>query len=652
MTGSSDPILSSGLAPPNPSTIPQTNDNVPAVPNTPLAEISAAGRAERMRHAWGTIRERLGLRASAPPPEQGTRNIDVPPPTTAATATVTEPAAPISLPDTRELMLAEMTRAFNGGFGLGAHGIAGASAPTNNNQAVEESAIPPDANNTVNNQESSDSRTPSLATLPPEGSFDRFLMDLQIDLRTALTQVEDLPHTPTHQGRQSTPPEPVQQPQEALARTEIANGDGTSSIPHPLPETQYISDQHQQEDLRPQGPPESTHAVNIDSGRSSMPDLSDVYDTDSEFEDAEESDDDGTPHFHPFSFFSCPRIQLNYLFNLLDFHSARHASNPVLNNSPRTPTLGAGRIDALGRINWWRLYRFPPVMPPRLDMATLRPPFVPGGAGPTTTPSGPSTLPIVSSTVASEGLQPIPTTPTLSSTSADPLSSSSDTAASTSFTSIPPHPQTQDPPIPQTVVPVIVVGLQSVNSDWQPDMPPPDDADMDVFGHNHGVGGGETGGSGGHETFDDEDFDGFGNLQHPPELLPDEAAGTAGRGRGIGAGREGRPRGWQSRAANAIRNLRPGRRPAPPGTQHSVTTPGSRTFLIYVIGGPYFLSPIIIIYLFDNGLIDFFMSLGYYPPDHSIVTGGPNNLDSFEALLYVPSILPFSASNFVPTLIF
>jgi hypothetical protein len=110
-------------------------------------------------------------------------------------------------------------------------------------------------------------------------------------------------------------------------------------------------------------------------------------------------------------------------------------------------------------------------------------------------------------------------------------------------------------------------------------MPPPDESDMDVFGHNHDVGGAEVG-SGGHEIFDDDDFDGFGSLQHPPELLPDEAAAGTGAGRG----REGRPRGWQSRAANAIRNLRPGRRPAPPGTQHSVT-PGSRTFLIYVIGG-------------------------------------------------------------------
>ena len=254
-----------------------------------------------MRHAWGTIRERLGLRPSAPSPEQGTRNVDVPQPTTATTVTATEPAAPLSLPDTRDLMLAEMTRAFNGGFGLGAHGMAGAPASRNINQEGGESAVPPDANNTAINQESSGLRTPSLATIPPEGSFDRFLMDLQIDLRTALTQADDLPlNAPTPQGRRSTPSEPVQQPQEAEARTETANNDGSSSIVHPLLESQRISDQH--EGHRPQGLPEGTPAVNVDSSRSSMSDLSEVYDTDSEFEDAEESDDEGTSHFHPFSF--------------------------------------------------------------------------------------------------------------------------------------------------------------------------------------------------------------------------------------------------------------------------------------------------------------------------------------------------------------
>jgi len=68
---------------------------------------------------------------------------------------------------------------------------------------------------------------------------------------------------------------------------------------------------------------------------------------------------------------------------------------------------------------------------------------------------------------------------------------------------------------------------------------------------------------------------------------------------------------WHSRAANAFRNLRPGRRASrAPQTSEG---PGSRTFLIYVIGG-------------------------YYPPDHSLITGA-NALDSFEALWELAELL-------------
>jgi len=73
-----------------------------------------------------------------------------------------------------------------------------------------------------------------------------------------------------------------------------------------------------------------------------------------------------------------------------------------------------------------------------------------------------------------------------------------------------------------------------------------------------------------------------------------------------------RGRTWQSRAANAIRNLRPSRRNADATSPQPQETPGSRTFLIYVIGG-------------------------YYPPDHQIITGG--NLDSFEALWELAELL-------------
>ena len=175
-------------------------------------------------------------------------------------------------------MLAEMTRAFNVGFGLGAHGGGGGPASGNNHQ---ESGVTPDTNNTNNNPESSDSETPSP---PPEGSFDRFLMDLQRDLRTALTQAEDLPHASTPQGQ---PSEPVQQPQEPEAGTENRNGDG-----HAVP----VSDRH--EDHGAQGLPQGIHLANVESESSSIPDLLEVYDTDSEFGDAEEdSDDDGTLQF-------------------------------------------------------------------------------------------------------------------------------------------------------------------------------------------------------------------------------------------------------------------------------------------------------------------------------------------------------------------
>lgn len=126
------------------------------------------------------------------------------------------------------------------------------------------------------------------------------------------------------------------------------------------------------------------------------------------------------------------------------------------------------------------------------------------------------------------------------------------------------------PPQPnaQSVVPVIVVGLQSVNSDWRPDLPPQGDEEgVDFFAQpNPDM-----------INDDDDDLDGWGNQQN---------TGLGGHGMD-GPSRLGRGRGWQSRAANAIRNLRPGRRnvEALPDAETAGIPPGSRTFLIYVIGG-------------------------------------------------------------------
>lgn len=151
---------------------------------------------------------------------------------------------------------------------------------------------------------------------------------------------------------------------------------------------------------------------------------------------------------------------------------------------------------------------------------------------------------------------------------------------------------------PRSVVPVIIVGLQSVHPEWRPDAPPPPP------GENEGIEPPvEAVGNNG-----DTDFSGS---EDDITFAPDAALGT-----GASQG-HGRPRGWH-RATNAIRNLRPGRRSTEAGQTTApppfLTPSGSRTFLIYVIGG-------------------------YYPPDHSIVTGGPNNFDSFEALLELADLL-------------
>ncbi|ESK95627.1 ring finger protein [Moniliophthora roreri MCA 2997] len=134
------------------------------------------------------------------------------------------------------------------------------------------------------------------------------------------------------------------------------------------------------------------------------------------------------------------------------------------------------------------------------------------------------------------------------------------------------------------VVPVIVVGLQSVN--------------LSLFGNPPPTAG---------TTRNNEDEQ---TAAGPEGEASDEQDGaTDDQDRG--------PRRWTSRAADAFRNLRPGRRASQPPTgllPDLLDGPGSRTFLIYVIGG-------------------------YYPPDHTIVTGDPESFNSWETLLDLAELL-------------
>ncbi len=57
-----------------------------------------------------------------------------------------------------------------------------------------------------------------------------------------------------------------------------------------------------------------------------------------------------------------------------DFQSAEqrstHEGDRVPVNAPQPLASGTARIDAAGRINWWRLYRFPPIISPHPDSAS------------------------------------------------------------------------------------------------------------------------------------------------------------------------------------------------------------------------------------------------------------------------------------------
>ncbi|KAF8843245.1 hypothetical protein BDN67DRAFT_1001060 [Paxillus ammoniavirescens] len=169
------------------------------------------------------------------------------------------------------------------------------------------------------------------------------------------------------------------------------------------------------------------------------------------------------------------------------------------------------------------------------------------------------------------------------------------------------------------VVPVIVVGLQSVNMDRQPHTPHPHAHHHHHHHHRHHHQQDDAQPTG-DEDGEGMDFDGFGHpmsmpmhIPEPPEFHDHPHHSHPSRQQQQQEGQQqSRGRTWQTRAANAFRNLRPSRRNMGAASPQPADTPGSRTFLIYVIGG-------------------------YYPPDHQIITGG--NLDSFEALWELAELL-------------
>jgi len=403
---------------------------------------------ERLRGAWDSLRDRLGLRDGRNNPEGTTPELS---------GDGRDPGRT----GAGEAMITEMARALGTGLGLQEGGSGRpADGPTvaTPNAMINVSPVP-----------------------PPEGTFERFLYNLQADLRVVLS--EDIA---------------AEQPENATGPAESGDGE-VSATPGELG-----------------GDMDIPQVVITDHG-------DDQSSTDpsnrTELTDSAEISDSTTP------------------------------DAPL----PQTQGLPTTEHRPTGGINLWRSYRFPPIIaPPR--------------------PS-PPTSGVEQTTIASSS--PLPTPPSILPT--DPTRSVHPPRPDTPVPSSNILPQPAPPAQVDVVVPVIIVGLQSVNVDPRgPEQPEEGDG-----------------------LFARPDHRGDGPIP-PPDAW----------GHGEDGEQTVRGRPWHTRAADALRNLRPGRRNGP-STTNTNDRAASRTFLIYVIGG-------------------------YYPPNHHIVTG-TDGMDSYDALWFVSS---------------
>lgn len=410
---------------------------------------------DRIRNVWDTFRERLGLssrNATATGQSAGTTELS-------STEGEGTGATPRMRPG--ELMLAEMARALNAGLGL-----AGRSDHQPTEPPTQDSATSDD-----------DTRPPA-----PEAGFERFLLNLQADLRTVLSE---------------GPPAGTEDAATAEA-TDGSSQPATAVVEDHLPSS------------RTDTPLQSNSSDNDDDDEDVVPPTDDVL--------------DGTaPNvrtWHPRTPTPIPNPTVPHIVEPAE----RDNLNARIAADRRRPA-----------VNLWRIYRFQPIPAPPSQNPTQ-------AQSTSTAPitSEVTTAPTPSGTPAETGS----TTPTMSPS----------TVANTAQTI-----GSQPAGDANVVVPVIVVGLQSVDTAL-----------------------GRAQANGDEPTLPHEDLQ--------------EAANDAGIQEDIFAaqdpaninsnGRPATPRGrsWGSRAANALRTLRPGRRTGSRGGSAN-DGQGSRTFLIYVIGG-------------------------------------------------------------------
>lgn len=408
------------------------------------------------------------------------------------------------------MMLGEMARAFSVGLGLGSF------------------AGPASSNNNAPNRSTETSLSNEPRAVPSEGSFERFLMDLQADLRIALT---------TGEGGSGVR---AMAAGSGWSDTRSATSPNALEVPPREADTPPFDNTEARDNAQ-------THEQQNESSdnEDAVPSLQEVNDFEGESQ---------TP-------------------------SSPEAATGVDSTGPQDSE--DQRLTGPGRVNWWRLYRFPAIGVPRSNSAAgvaAAAALSNSNASTSSASLAPSSTPPILSGLEVPSTSPV--LPTTLSPHAD-ARSAEDAPASVTGTAA-----------PSTVVPVIIVGLQSVHMDWRqaehagfnandPSQQHRDDDDIvddgieDIFGPSPD-----------HEGSLDRDAD----VSNEPRSTSTDAVDAEVNHR--------RGRRWRSRAADAFRSLRPrrggeqrnGTASSDAGAPHMVHQmppmgPGSRMFLIYVIGG-------------------------------------------------------------------
>lgn len=558
------------MLPPSPSSPPPTGPERPTSP-TPTAGLGlgglglgglsslASGRSEevendrgrrsRARNSWGGLRERLGLTQAPTSPSAVPTGSASSTPRPSLSSPPLTPASPSNAGfdtggsagagdaggqgaalDPRERMLREMARALSQGLGIAdrnADSNASTASPASNAAGVDTLPLPAPTAPNVSSQPAGPPAPP-----PPEGSFERFLVDLQADLRTALSENHD---------DNSESDEAASAARASVAAPRTGSDQPRTSVDSAVDELGDVL-------------PTSLRSSDSEESDGDMPSLRSVSDSSSEdeSEEEEEYEEPAGPE----------RPHENIAEGIFSRAVAESRPSPppaetTSHFPPHRRVEGHTTRRPGGGINWWRLYRFPPMPSPSTQAQAT------GTAGSANTyPTRGSDAPGVSTvpTVSEHVEQPNAAVPS--------SSVFEDTPRAGSETAVPPPEPTANV---NMIVPVIVVGLQSVNAD------------------------------GTSQTQQHAD---------PAPPRPDTPTVADGMDDGVPDTPTANPRRQSWR--NALSRFRPTRRNSV-NTPNAAQNSGSRTFLIYVIGG-------------------------YYPPNHHMVTGS-DNLDSFEALLELAELL-------------